>query len=245
MMYTRGQFAAIGKVGRKALRIYHDEGLLVPAKIGGENGYHYYEENQLAILEKIKGLRKIGLSLYEIRQVLDGRADEKELVGGRIREMALHLKEAEEFLSSTGGRAEKETGGPDIRPFGRCRCIFIEENVELENLGISVGRLHEKAAREGLSPAGGHFVIYGGLSDGENFSMKTCLPICGGNDGDAIEVHEEKCVHINFRGGFSKVAAAHILIKEYAESRGLNLDGKAYESYNKNLSVDVYYPIAD
>ena len=32
-MYTRGQFAVIGKVGRKALRLYHEEGLLVPACI--------------------------------------------------------------------------------------------------------------------------------------------------------------------------------------------------------------------
>ena len=27
-MYSRGQFAVIGKVGRKALRLYHEEGLL-------------------------------------------------------------------------------------------------------------------------------------------------------------------------------------------------------------------------
>ena len=65
-MYSRGQFAIIGKVGRKALRIYHEEGLLVPAFINRENGYHYYDGSQLEVLEKIKRLRKIGLSLYEI-----------------------------------------------------------------------------------------------------------------------------------------------------------------------------------
>ena len=63
-MYTRGQFAVIGKVGRKALRIYDEEGLLVPASVDGQNGYNYYSEEQLALLEKIKSLRKIGLSLY-------------------------------------------------------------------------------------------------------------------------------------------------------------------------------------
>jgi DNA-binding transcriptional MerR regulator len=29
-MYTRGQFAVMGNIGRKALRLYHEEGLLVP-----------------------------------------------------------------------------------------------------------------------------------------------------------------------------------------------------------------------
>ena len=44
-MYTRGQFALIGKVGRKALRLYDEEGLLVPVAVNGENGYHYYDRS--------------------------------------------------------------------------------------------------------------------------------------------------------------------------------------------------------
>ena len=99
-MYTRGQFAVVGKVGRKALRLYDEEGLLVPAAVNGENGYHYYDESQFATLEKIKGLRKIGLSLFEIKQILDGKADEKELIDSKVKEMDLHLKEVKEFISS-------------------------------------------------------------------------------------------------------------------------------------------------
>ena len=53
-MYTSGQFALMGNVGRKALRIYRDEGLLVPSSINKENGYYYYDESQLITLEKIK-----------------------------------------------------------------------------------------------------------------------------------------------------------------------------------------------
>ena len=40
-MYTSGQFAMIGNVGRKALRLYREEGLLVPAMQCEENGYYY------------------------------------------------------------------------------------------------------------------------------------------------------------------------------------------------------------
>ena len=53
-MYTRGQFAVIGNVGRKALRLYEEAGILIPACVNEENGYHYYEPQQLADLEKIK-----------------------------------------------------------------------------------------------------------------------------------------------------------------------------------------------
>lgn len=160
-MYTRGQFALIGKVGRKALRLYDEEGLLVPVAVNGENGYHYYDKSQLATLEKIKKLRKIGLSLFEIKQILEGKADEKELVGIKIKEMDLHLKEVKEFISSDKKqKSELNSLKPDIQSIEPYHCLFIAENVELENLGMSVGKLYEKAAQEGLNVRGSHFVIY-------------------------------------------------------------------------------------
>ncbi len=242
-MYTRGQFAIIGKVGRKALRIYDEEGLLVPASVNGENGYHYYDDSQLAVLEKIKSLRKIGLSLFEIKQVLDGKACEKNLIDSKIKEMDLHLKEVKEFVSSS----EKENipskiNEPDIRPFEKCKCIYVSENIELENLGMSVGKLYEKASKEKIETTGNHFVIYENLSE-DNFSMKTCLPVNECKDENAMEVFEKKCLHLNFSEGFSKVGKAHVQIKKYAESQKINLTRKTYEIYNKDMSVDVFYPI--
>ncbi|MCR5762784.1 MAG: MerR family transcriptional regulator [Treponema sp.] len=243
-MYTRGQFAIIGKVGRKALRLYDEEGLLVPVAVNGENGYHYYDKSQLATLEKIKKLRKIGLSLFEIKQILEGKADEKELVGIKIKEMDLHLKEVKEFISSDKKeKSELNFLEPDIQSIEPCHCLFIAENVELENLGMSVGKLYEKAAREGLNVRGSHFVIYENLSDEEDFSMKTCLPVSDCKIDETIEVKEKDCVHINFKDGFSKVGNAHVLIKDYAENHNLKLADKAYEVYNKDMTVDVYYPI--
>ncbi|WP_026834677.1 MerR family transcriptional regulator [Eubacterium xylanophilum] len=243
MMYTRGQFAIIGKVGRKALRIYHEEGLLVPVFVNEENGYHYYEENQLAVLEKIKRLRKIGLSLYEIKQVLEGKAEESQLIDSKIKEMDNRLQEVKELA---GSKAEEKidipTGEPDIRSFERCRCFFIDENTELENLGMSVGKLYEKAAREGYKTDGSHFVIYDELSK-EDFSMRTCLPVEGDSGEDIEEIYEERCLHLNFREGFSKVGQAHVVIKEYADKNSINLTDKAYEVYNSDMSVDVYYVI--
>ena len=42
--------------------IFYLLGLLLPAFVDGENGYNYYDESQLAVLEKIKRLKKIGFS---------------------------------------------------------------------------------------------------------------------------------------------------------------------------------------
>lgn len=244
-MYTRGQFAVMGNVGRKALRLYHEEGILVPAYINEENGYHYYDESQIETLEKIKKFRKLGLSLFEIKQILDGKVDETEIIDSKISETNSFLKELKEYKTvSDSAPLKTNVDEIDITSFARCTCIFIIENVERENLGMSVGKLYERAAREGIKVAGDHFVVFDGLDNEENFSMKTCLPISEYNGDDKLEIYEETCLHINFTGGFSKVWQAHQMLQEYALKSGINLEDHVYEVYNKDMSVDVYYVIS-
>ena len=241
-MYTRGQFAMMGNIGRKALRLYHEEGLLVPVYTNEENGYHYYDEKQLVILEKIKQFRKIGLSLFEIKQIMEGKAEETEIVQSKISETDQLLKELKEHQSEKNPRqTEVSAGEIDIRPFERCICIFICENVERENLGRSVGKLYERAAREELQIASSHFAVFSDLDDEERFSMRTCLPVLNYTGLDAIEVYEEKCLHMHFTGGFSKIRQTHQCLRRHAEESGIELAERVYEVYNKDMSADVYY----
>lgn len=109
-MYTRGQFAVIGNVGRKALRLYEEAGILVPACVNEENGYHYYTPQQLADLEKIKAYRKIGFSLMEIRQVLEGKLNEEEAIKSRIQELDDQTRSIRETVR-TMTQAKKEEDG--------------------------------------------------------------------------------------------------------------------------------------
>ncbi|SCY02960.1 hypothetical protein SAMN02910370_01106 [Lachnospiraceae bacterium XPB1003] len=86
-----------------------------------------------------------------------------------------------------------------------------------------------------------HFVRYDGLNDETDFSRRTCLPISGYEGEDIVEVLEDKCLHLNFTGGFSKVSEAHKTIVGYAMDHDIWLVDRAYEVYNKDMSVDVYY----
>ena len=245
-MYTRGQFAVIGNVGRKALRLYEEAGILIPACVNEENGYHYYEPQQLADLEKIKAYRKIGLSLIEIRQVLEGKVNEEEVVNSRLRELDNQTRSILETVQAMarGRKAEDaESARIDLVPFLRKECIFIQENVERENLGISVGKLYERAAREKLVPNGAHFVKYTGLMEGEgNFTMTTYLPVSGAAGALAGEEAQEyeRCLHLPFDKGFSRVKEAHIELQKYAEEHGIRCTGTVLEVYNKDFTVDVY-----
>ena len=245
-MYTTGQFAILGNVGRKALRLYREEGLLVPVYTNDENGYHYYEESQLSVLETIKRLRSIGLSLFEIKKIIAGEADEKTVISGKIKETDSLLSDMKEMLGDKKKSSRAiELSEPDIRPFPKTICLYVDENVDLENLGMSVGKLYEKASKLGLEVQGSHFVRYDNLNDEASFSMRTCLPVIGYEGDDTVTVSEEKSLHLNFKGGFSKVSEAHKAIVGYAADHGIKLADRAYEVYNKDMSVDVYYVFAE
>ncbi len=74
-MYRIGQFSSISKTTIKTLRYYEKEKLLVPSYIDKFTGYRFYETSQLVELSKIVALRQIGISLNDIRSVLNGKLD--------------------------------------------------------------------------------------------------------------------------------------------------------------------------
>ena len=199
-------------------------------------------DQSLLTWKEIKG--SIGLSLFEIKKIMAGEANEKTVISGKIKETDSLLSDMKEML----GDKKKSIGvvelsEPDIRPFPRTVCLYVDENIDLEKLGISVGKLYEKASKLGVEFQGSHFVRYDKLNDEAAFSMKTCLPVSDCKSEEAIEVREKNCLHVNFKDGFSKVGNAHVLIKDYAESHNMKLADRAYEVYNKDMSVDVYYPV--
>src|SRR5689334_15369584 len=57
-------------VTQRTIRYYESIGLLPPGEREG-HGQHYYTEETLARLRKIDQLKKLGLSLDEIRDVID------------------------------------------------------------------------------------------------------------------------------------------------------------------------------
>jgi DNA-binding transcriptional MerR regulator len=65
-----GQFAALTWLSPKALRIYHEQGILVPAFVDPDTGYRSYAPNQVAVAERIGLLRRAGIGLDDIAAFL-------------------------------------------------------------------------------------------------------------------------------------------------------------------------------
>ena len=78
MAYTVKKLSKLSGVSIRTLHFYDEIGLLKPAYYG-ENGYRYYEEKQLLLLQQILFFRELGFELKKIQKLL-GRSDFDQLV---------------------------------------------------------------------------------------------------------------------------------------------------------------------
>jgi len=76
VLLRTGAFARTSSLSVKALRLYHDMGLLVPSVVDPDTGYRAYSPAQLTDAAIIRLLREVGVSLQDIHTVLEARDPE-------------------------------------------------------------------------------------------------------------------------------------------------------------------------
>lgn len=81
-------------IPRANIRYYEQEGLIDPKRL--PNGYRAYSEEELAVLEKIKLLRGVGVSLEDIRALQKGDDELSAVMARRLRELEGEAKAIEE-----------------------------------------------------------------------------------------------------------------------------------------------------
>jgi len=69
MMYSVKQLARLAGVSVRTLHYYDHIGLLKPSSYG-ENGYRYYDESSVILLQQILFFRELGFALDEIRTIV-------------------------------------------------------------------------------------------------------------------------------------------------------------------------------
>jgi DNA-binding transcriptional MerR regulator len=90
-----GLFSRASLVSIKALRLYHEQGLLVPAEIDATTGYRSYRVSQLADAQVIKRLRDLDISLRDVARIVSSRDPEITRAVIAQHEQAVRLRLAE------------------------------------------------------------------------------------------------------------------------------------------------------
>ena len=99
----------IGRMSREsgltvsALRFYDGAGLLCPAHVDPHTGYRFYASEQVAVARLVAVLRRVGMPLAGIREVLEHRGDPQcvdALLAGHVRALEAGLADARRALST-------------------------------------------------------------------------------------------------------------------------------------------------
>jgi DNA-binding transcriptional MerR regulator len=157
-----GDFSRMTHLSVKALRFYHDQGLLEPARVDPATGYRFYDPGQVPVAQVIRRFRDLNMPLDQVRAVL--RAPDVET---RTKEIIAHLTAMERKLtdlqlSVAGLRAllEGPPGRPavEFRSIPAARALAVRGTVTVEEAwawGVDVfGEIYGRIDEAGLGPAG-------------------------------------------------------------------------------------------
>lgn len=75
-LLTIGEISKMKDISIKALRYYHEEGILIPAYVDPANGYRFYTADQLFFLDLIKICRENHVRIKEIKELFDQKSDQ-------------------------------------------------------------------------------------------------------------------------------------------------------------------------
>lgn len=105
--YTAGELARLFNIPKQTMLYYDKTGVLQPEFIA-ENGYRYYATPQYLTLEIILFLRKMDISVPDIRNFLQHKSREEilKVIAKRENECRQQIQEAEMLMHSLGNYRE-------------------------------------------------------------------------------------------------------------------------------------------
>lgn len=93
---TIGEFSTMTRLSRKALRLYHDLGLLEPAEVDAATGYRYYDVTQVEVARLIRRFRDLDMPVPDLLSYVAANDDV-----ARQTSLSAHLDRMENQLLQT------------------------------------------------------------------------------------------------------------------------------------------------
>lgn len=113
-MLQIGDFARIGGVTTKTLRLYDQRGIFSPAWVDPMTGYRYYSPAQLPELRRILALTGLGVPLAEVAALVVDGADLRAVLERRRAALQAERDRVSQRLAELDIRVAMADHGPDV-----------------------------------------------------------------------------------------------------------------------------------
>jgi DNA-binding transcriptional MerR regulator/effector-binding domain-containing protein len=244
VLVTIGDFSRMTHLSVKALRHYHDVGLLEPAEVDLSSGYRLYDASQVPLAQVIRRFRDLGMPLEEVKAVLDAPDvdSRNQVVVAHLERMESQLSETQSTVASLRALLERPAApiAVEYRSVPLMSTLAISESVTVGELDAwwagAFEELYRVLRAAGDEPAGPGGALYPNeLFELEEGDVVVFVPVTGvvavtGRAAPfdipaaelAIAVHE---------GPFSELDRTYGALGTYVAERELGVEGPIREHY--------------
>ncbi len=272
-IYTRGQFALIGKVSVKALRIYDEIGLLKPTRIDPDNQYKYYSTEQVDEIVFINELKTFGFSLDEIKNLKANNDSKylKERFEHRFNQLDSEIKENYRIKNNLAEKIALLNSG--IINFQKrleykiqtikwedMTVVGFRQMANIQDVGRLIGKVYEIIHELSLEAVDSHLIIFHNhereiQDENGEWDLEVCIPVNKNFNGAnyTTKVLEGKTYAKTSQvGGFCDIGKAHAAVIDWIAANNLKICGAPLEKYltarqavfnPSSFEIEVYYPI--
>jgi len=235
----------------KALRHYHEVGLLPPAEIDPESGYRRYRLEQVPTAQVIRRLRELGMSLDGVRAVIEAPD-----VRARNAAISVHLRRMEGELEQTRATVKSlrllldETAPAPIAVSYRIEepsvALAIRAEIAHDDmfpwLEEAFVELHAAVAeRTGVDGA----LFSGELMEDELGEIVALVPGAGEAGGrvHALELPRVEYAVAVHAGPFEEVDRTYAALGTVVAERAIGVQGSLRENYLSDGRIEICWPV--
>ncbi|MBQ1031744.1 MerR family transcriptional regulator [Micromonospora parva] len=253
-MFTIGDFARFGRVSVRMLRHYDSIGLLRPASVDPHSGYRFYRADQLRRLNRVIALKELGLTLEQVRAIVDDAVDVAELRGMlRLRRSQLAEQLAADtarlaavearlrMIESEGRMTTQDVVLKEIAPVRVAELTAVAASYQGEDIGPVIQPLYPELFRRlsaaGVNPSGPAVAWYEPADAGGDAVVVHAGVLVDAEPAAApdVTVRDLPALHsaatIIHHGAMADVEPSMQALARWIEENGYRTDGFAREVY--------------
>jgi len=253
VLLTIGELSKMTYLSVKALRHYHDVGLLEPAAIDPVTGYRRYAASQVPTAQAIRRFRDLGMPIAEVHQVLEAGD-----LAARNRAILTHLDRMQEQLERTqltvASLQALLAGGPhphahvEIRRIPPTSVVSTHATVAFDDcaawLEPALAGLHTALDAAGLAVGGPDGALYSDeFFEAGTGDVTAFVPVAG-NGLEVVHLPATTAAVLRYDGPFTDLDQAYGVLGTVVAERGIGGPGPIREHYLAPTSTEVCWPLA-
>jgi DNA-binding transcriptional MerR regulator/effector-binding domain-containing protein len=268
VLVTIGDFSRMTHLSVKALRHYHDVGLLEPADVDPSSGYRLYDADQVPLAQVIRRFRDLGMPVDEVRSML--QAPDLET---RNKVIIAHLERMESQLAATTAtvtslKAMLESPGlprsVEYRAVGASHVLAVTSRVHVDDFipwwAQAFAGLREALLESGLTRTGPDGALYPSeFFELEQGDVTAFVPVTGDGAGVAglpevelIDIPGAEYAVMLHEGPFEDLDRAYGELGAVVAERAIGVEGPIREHYllgpfdtrdENSYRTEVHWPV--